>query len=450
MSRSIPRSSGTEEVRKTLSTGQAVMLSAVGNLFPPLGVFVTAPILARSLGVDGRGDLAAVLAPTLLTLAVATVGLPEAVTRVVAQAPQLSGRATRNACALLLASGVISTLVVIGLAGPLAGGRSDVARLVAFAALTSTPALLVALIRGLASGKGRWGLVTGERILNGAFRSVPIVALALTSNLNLTSAAAVMAGGPVLAGIVYVPLLRSPSPDTSVPEGFERQTSLLALLHFGFRMWIGAVAGVLLLRLDQVILAVASTPVQLGLYAVAVNISEVPQVASTAFREVLFAKDSERHDDARLTLAARVSFLLCLVIAVATTATSLFWVPLLFGSDFSGSVGLAALLAVGLVIGVPGSVAGSGLSARGHPGLRSAAMLVAAIVSTVFLLLSVPSMGAYGAATATLLGSAIASNGNVFFMWRRFGLRPMDFYLIRGSDIRFALRTAIGLVARRH
>ena len=59
--------------------------------------------------------------------------------------------------------------------------------------------------------------------------------------------------------------------------GFGRPSrSLLAeVLPFGFRAWLGGLAGSLNFRLDQVLMGFLASTAALGLYAVAVNVSEV-------------------------------------------------------------------------------------------------------------------------------------------------------------------------------
>ncbi len=45
-----------------------------------------------------------------------------------------------------------------------------------------------------------------------------------------------------------------------------------------------------------------------------------------------------------------------------------------------------------------------------------------------------------GAAIATLVGSLIAANANIVFLWRIFGMSPREFYGFRRDDFRTTVR----------
>lgn len=431
--------------RASSSTTGAILLSATGNLFPPLAVLATAPVLARELGVAGRGDLAAILAPTLLALAICTIGLPEAVTRIVASR-KMTRKVLFRALSLLALTGAIATVGIATFADFLGGDSPLVPRLASLASFTVFPGLTVALLRGVAAGSGHWGRVAVERFFNGLFRALPILLLAATGSLNLFAATAAFALGPVAASIAYIGM--------SIPakhqhtDDLRDETTYRGLLSFGLRVWAGSVAGILLLRVDQLVMALISSPFQLGIYAVAANVSEVPQIANSAFREVLFAKDSERNDDVRLLIAARCSLILSSATGVLVITTGVFWLQPLFGADFGPALSVAAVLGLGIVLGTPGSVAGAGLSARGNPGRRSISMGVAAVISIALLLLLTPGYGAMGAAWSSLAGSLVASNGNIIFMWRLHGIPPWGFYTVRFSDLTFMRKKSLGLFNR--
>src|SRR4051794_38111209 len=87
---------------------KAMMLVTLSSILVPAAGVLTSPILARALGVAGRGELAVVLAPATLALAVATLGLPDALTYYVAKHPQITRRAIALAIALSGAMGLLS------------------------------------------------------------------------------------------------------------------------------------------------------------------------------------------------------------------------------------------------------------------------------------------------------------------------------------------------------
>lgn len=427
------------------SLSSRVLINGLGNLIPPLSTLVIAPILAQSLGVMGRGELAAATAPYLLAVAIATLGLPEAVTQAVARFPGLCGKIVRSILWIIVLSGVVSTAAVYFLSPILSAGDNALGYLIALVAVATAPALVIALLRGAASGLNSWKLVAAERALTGFFRVLGIVLLAVTDSLSPFSAAICLVLSPIFAGLAYLWMPRRDSVGAS--ELSEKDhTRRRDLLWYGSRVWFGSISGVLLLRIDQAVMAPLSSPYQLGLYAIAVNVSEVPLIVNTAVREVMFTSDSADSDDFLLLSAARISNFACAIIGLFMGATLFFWIPIVFGEEFVAAVPAMIILLFAVVLGTPGSIAGAALSARGAPELRSVSLTIACVVSIAVLLMLVPVWGAVGAAIATLSGNLIASHLNIMLFQRRHGVAWQKFYGIRKSD--FSAMRAVALKLR--
>ncbi|MGN6218391.1 MAG: oligosaccharide flippase family protein [Microbacterium sp.] len=424
-----------------LSSG--VIKNILGNVVGPLAGLASAPILAHSLGVDGRGEVAAATAPFLLVSTLATIGIPEAATYFIARDERAMRAVRRRALLLLLATGAIATLIALVAAPYLAGAQADLSALISLAALAIIPTILVGLLRGVAAGLGMWTAIALERALGPLLRLGAILALVVTGNLNVLTATLSIVLAPVVGGLVYFVVRKK------LERGqVDATTKYRAIVGYGARVWIGSVAGVLLMRVDQVLMVPLSSTYELGLYVVAVTISELPLVVNTAVREVMFASDARSTADEALTRAARVSFLVCFGIAVGLGASSFFWVPILFGHDFAAAIPTMLVLLFAVVVGVPGSIAGSGLSARGYPQLRSYSLVIACAINIIVVLVAVPLLGALGAALATLVGNLISSNFNVFQIRQRFGIKARHFYLVRRSDLT-AIASLVGRIARR-
>ncbi|KQS09177.1 hypothetical protein ASG04_09895 [Curtobacterium sp. Leaf183] len=429
-----------------MNAGRPVSSSTVvlvfGNLFPPAATFVMAPFLAHTLGVSGRGELAAVTAPFLLAVSIATFGLPDAVTQAIASGRRLA-RSSWVLAASLLGGGGIAAFVVAVALGPVIVGTHDpeLLTLVAAASAATVPALFVSLLRGRAAGRHAWGFVSAERIVGASVKIVGTVLLAGADRLDIASATALIAFAPVVGGVVYLFMPRGVD-DRSANDGLRGP----ALLGFSLRSWLGSVAGVLLVRLDQLLVLPLSDAEQLGLYAIAVNVSDVPLIVTNAVREVMLSNDATGTDDQRVPRVARASGLLALAATLPLVGTAVFWVPLVFGAQFAPAVPAVVVTAVGVVIGVPGSIAGSTLTARGRPELRSMSILVGCLANAVALVALVPLFGALGAAGATLVGNLLSSNGSVRGAARLTGARFRDFYAIRPADVRHVASITVGLV----
>lgn len=423
---------GSGDVSKSIS------LTTIGNLAFPLAAFITAPILAWHLGVSGRGELAAATAPLMLLVSVASFGLPESLAYHTARRLLPARVSLSRALGLLWVAGLMAVLGTWYMAPILSNGDAQVAVLIVIAAMALPISLSVAAVRGIAIGNHRWQMVNGEKYLTATVRLVGVVATALTDTLSLPVAVGLMAFSPVVGGLAYCGLKLKES-DSAMSSTSKRPTRMLT--GYSVQVWIGAMSGVLLMRMDQLLLMPLAGAVQLGIYAVAVNVAELMLVVNNAFRDVMFSADAARRDDHRLHRAARLSLLITGLVALPVGASAHLWFPLIFGEEFREALPVVLVLLIATVVGVPGSIAGSALSARGRPGLRSRSLIVASIVNIIGLVLMVPSIGAMGAAYATLLGNLVSSNLNILWLSNRFGVRASGFYALKLSDFVFLGKT---------
>lgn len=413
-----------------------------GNAFAPIAALLTMPILSYSLGVDGRGQVAAATAPLILATTAATFGIPEAVTYLVARTPTLKRAAARRGAWLIFIAGLLATAGSVLVADTLAGNDPTIAGLIVVASTALAPSLIVLVIRGGAAGSQRWRLVAAEQATTAGIRLAAISGLALGGWLSPLTATISIAFAPVIGGVVYLPL-RRPRQGMRIPD-LDVLVPMRHLLGYGSRVWIGSLSGILLARLDQVIMIPLSNAYELGLYAVAVGISEVILILNLAVRDVTFASDAASRDDGRLCASARISGFLSICLAILLAAALPIGIPLLFGADFAPAVSACFWLLAAVALSTSGAIAGAGLSARGRPGLRSMSLLAACVINVIALIVLVPEYGAVGAAIATFVGNLVASGLNLLAMWKVGGLRPHRFYGLRRSDVRLLCGKACG------
>jgi O-antigen/teichoic acid export membrane protein len=348
----------------------------------------------------------------------------------------------------VLVVGLIATAGAVIAADFTSGGDDRVARLTVLASLATVPALIVGVLRGYAAGLQRWAAVNAEKYIGAAVRLGGIGGLAVADSLTITSATLVIAIAPTLAATAYIRIVvRRVEPDQH-PAG-DPPRLLRRLLSYALRIWLGTLAGVLLSRVDQVLLTPLSGLAQLGLYVVAVNVSDVALIFNNAVRDVVFASQSRSTSRSEVGLqAARMSGLIAACVGGALAISLPFWVGFVFGEEFTAAIVPALVLIFAGVSGVPGSIAGAMLSAAGRPELRSYSMLAAAVVNVAALVALAPSYGAMGASLATLLGSVVASTGNLLHARRTMRLPIRQFYGVRRSDLSI-LKDALAAAVRK-
>lgn len=410
--------------------GVDTLVNLVGNTFAPLAALATAPILAQALGTVGRGELAGATAPLLLAASCASLGLPSAVNHWVARHAGHSRRMLGIAAVATAAIGVIVTAAIVVAGDAFAAGDPELSRLISAAALALVPNLQASVLQAIAAGRHAWRLVALERAVTNGTRLAALATLSAAHALSVETAVLVIALTPVIGAVVYLPLIVRPV------ERVDERARIGAVLSYGGRVWFGALAGIILTRIDQTLMIPLAGAAALGVYALAVNLADIPLTVANAVREVTFSRQSERVDHEVLARSSRLTGA-AVVLACAGIAAALPWaVPTLFGPTFEGAVPVTLVLLAGCAVSVPGSLAGVGLAAAGRPGLRSTSLAAAAVVNVVLLILLAPGLGAIGAAVATLSGSLVSNGLNLLFVHRVSGLAPAALVGLRRADLR--------------
>ena len=407
-------------------------MTASSFLSPAAGV-LTQPILAHTLGVAGRGELTAAMAPHLLAVAVATLGLPDALTYYLAKYPSITRRAllwTVPLCAALSVLCVLATLLTLPF---LSTGDRELATLILVGVSLTLPALVVGVLQGAAAGRQMWTAIAAERVVSVVLRVIVLVVLLLTGRLSVLAALLVLTLAPIAAGAVFWRLLLSPPPDP-LEQPLPGPTVRL-LISYGNRVWLGSIASMLVSRLDQMLMAPLSSIEDTGLYSVANTISDVPLLVALAIAGALFGINSMERDAAKVMLTSRLTLLVNILGCVLIAATLPWWIRPLFGSDFGGAVVPTFMLIASAIICIPGLMAATSMGAWGRPGLRSLGLLVTLVVNVTALVLFVPALGVVGGCWTNIITNAVLTGFMTIAASRVMNVRSRDFWLIRRSDV---------------
>lgn len=421
-----------------------VLVTGSSMLVPIIGL-ATAPILSHALGVAGRGQAGAAMAPNLLIVGGATLGLPNALTYYLAKRPGHARAAVAWATVMAVGLGGVTLAGLLMASNYLSGDDPGLAHLMVLGAWLAIPALVVGLLRGAAAGRQMWTAVALERAVNSLLRLVLLASLAFVGRLDVTSAVLVMCIAPVVAGVTYARVCcREETPVEDVaPSGRVAST----LLRYGSQVWLGSVATMLMARLSQLLVVPLSNAEQLGLLIVAITISDVPYIVTQTVREVAFGTNSADSDTKRLLTTSRIATLVAVVGSFVLGAALPWWIGVVFGSGFRAAVVPTWLLLASSCISVPGLIAGAGLDSAGRPVLRSASLIAGLIATALGLLLLVPPFGAMGAALAALISTGLSTAIAVIASSRILGVRSTEFFLPRHADLEMLRR--LGMVVLR-
>jgi O-antigen/teichoic acid export membrane protein len=212
-------------------------------------------------------------------------------------------------------------------------------------------------------------------------------------------------------------------------------------LGYGVRDYPGVVADFTTLRLDQLLLGGLASSAAIGLYFVAVRLSEITAMMASSVADALMpevaASNADRAEkllgrSLRLTLYTHLLVLIPLWISAPLVLRHL------YGESFLAATATMRILLLASVVLSAGGVMISGLRGFGHPGLSTIARLASAVVTVVSLLLLLPRLGIVGAAVASLLGYGVTMLIAAFWLVRKRDLKVWDYLKPRREDIPIA------------
>lgn len=368
---------------------------------------LTSPLLARALGADGRGSLAAVLRPTELIGWLLMLGVPAATAYLTVDADRRSLQATSwvvGLCAGVPVVAVLWPLVPHFLA-------KHPPETVAWFRWSLVASLLVLPFQNVYE----YLRVAGATWRFNYYRSLPtlistvlVVGFYVDGSLTLVRALAVH-----VAANVAVPILVVVS-ERGVIVRFDRwfdRALARRQMAYGMRVWFGTLSNMVLARFDQLLMVRLVSPGELGLYAVAATgamiIAPLAQgVGFTLFPFLRRELDPERRRAKTNAALAAVGWG-SLLAALALAALAPFGLPLLMGKEFGAAIIAFLLLVPGQVCWNIAQVYKVVLEAGDRPGAASWALGVAAIFTVVAVPLAVSVAGIEGAATVTTLSQAL-------------------------------------------
>lgn len=392
-----------DEPARSLAASSGLILA--GRLVANLGFFVAVLVLARTLGPEGRGTLAFLTVTTLVVGAMVGFGVSTANSVFVPQRPAQRPQLLTNIVGFTLVSSVVIGTVIFGLLivfsdlGPASVTDWMYALCIPATAFTSLSeaslAFLVALNRALSFAI----MIT----LTAWLYAVLLLALALVADIDVQRALVTWVIASLLASCVAVAAAW-----WRVGFGKPDAPLLRESVRFGFRAWLGGLAGFLNFRLDQVLMAYLATEAALGYYAIAVNASEILLYLPTTVGMLLApmvarTSASERHE--AVVRAFRGTLLVTAVALAASALLGPVLIPIAFGAQFDASVAPFLLLLPGALGYVMMRLFSSALIGSSHPGRSSVAPVFALVVGVALDVALIPRYAANGAAAAATIGS---------------------------------------------
>ncbi|WP_301847445.1 lipopolysaccharide biosynthesis protein [Rhodococcus pyridinivorans] len=406
--------------RATSEKARGVVLYGLG---PALGI-LSGPILAHAMGAEGRGQFASIMQPITMAAAVASLGIPSAVAYFIAR-----GRNARDCYRLGILLGVIPTVIVaivMVFYGRIVSENQDIPYLLLLICWSSIlVSAMVQIRRGAWQGVGQWRLLDIERGAGALLRFLFVVVVAL---VGITSAsyfaAAALISFVVSAAILFIPL----------PKEESRGGDWASMGKYSFLASIGTISTIASSRLDQLLMPAAASAKELGYYAVAVTVAEIPLVLATLAARNSLQKAAKGASNSAIVRECLVFFGVCVVAVLAILVAAPVVTPIAFGSDFGPSVVPMQILAVSSLLTWIVVVASSVLSGRGYPGVGSIISIVSLGATVLAFVIFWSSISSLTAAAIALCSSAAGAVSGIFLLLKL--PRPRQTVVLRSAKER--------------
>jgi O-antigen/teichoic acid export membrane protein len=408
---------------------------AVGRLAASGLGFLSAPIVARSLGPEGRGITAAILAAFFLLPIFMSVGLPLEVRRLAAVSP--AGPVQRSARVTALFVVPIAVGVALVADHLLTGALGAVERRWVVVGLATAPMMISWMCdQSVLIAQERYRAVASMQVSQPLVFVVVLVVWFAFSDLTV---AAVLAASVIGTAATFVLGLGL----TGVRAGHEKGVGAFRLLRGSLGFAGSSAAEAAASRLALVLVLPLIGPAGAGFYSVAATVSALPITFGHALGASYFNQISRASGNGRErlgVLGVRSGVALGLVLALLLGLMSPILVTVVFGPAFDPALPATLVALVGAPFGVGAFVGSMALAATGRGWRMTAAQVTGLGCGVVGLYLLGPALGAMGAALASVAAS-VAAYAMVLTSMPGWSLRSA---LPRPRDLRDGLDRILG------
>ncbi len=212
--------------------------------------------------------------------------------------------------------------------------------------------------------------------------------------------------------------------------------NLLGMFHYGARYYIGKISNNVNFQIGTIILAFFATKEQVGIFAVATQLTSRAMIIPDTLTTVLIPKvaSDERGKKHIIAQCSRLTGLICGVLLLILAVFAKPIVTLIFGPGFIESALLIQILSVGVVVRCACKIFVPYLLGTNRPGTASISVAAGMIVNLTVLWLLLPILGLPGAALG-VTASYIVSSTILMFAFRKYsGLKLQTIWSMKRSD----------------
>lgn len=405
--------------------------------FLQLGLFL---IIARGLGPEGAGTYAvALLLPTVMSQLL-NLGLISSNVYFVASGQFTLTQvwiASRDLGLLMGFIGIILGNSVVFFFGEYA--FPNISKSVLLTALWIFPtSLLTAIISGLFQASQDFRAFNITILAHPIFSFVGVCGIWLAGHLTVSSAliAVVLSHACALAFALAMISRRI----SLIAGGMARMDYLRPAIPYGIKAHLSNMIAFLNYRLDIFLVNLLAGPAAVGVYTIAVRLTEQLWMISQATSAVIFPHLSAmtNNETQRRAFTPRMSRIVFWVTLAASGVLATIAKPaidILFGHEFSKAITPLLILLPGIIVISIGRVVANDFAARGWVGINLALAGTALVINTIANLLLIPMFGVSGAAIATTISYMFIVCVRLMLQWRMVGVPWWECVILKRADI---------------
>ncbi|WP_299119789.1 flippase [uncultured Winogradskyella sp.] len=394
-------------IKDVLSVGVSKILIIVFGL-------TTSIIIARVLGPEKNGVIAALLVYPSLFMSIGSLGIRQSTTYFLGKEIFTEDQIKTAITQIWLFTTVFSIAVCFFLMRYLSKSGENIWLVIL--ALSPIPfALFNTYNSGIFLGKNQIGTFNKINWIPTIIVFVITAILVLWLSYGISGYLVALAAGPIFISLIL--LFKNKFINAF---SFNCDWGIIKrMLSLGVVYAIALLVINLNYRIDVILLDNLSTEFETGIYSKGVSITEylwqIPMLLST----VVFARSAVSKDDSAFSLKVaqllRLSFLAIGLVALVLILLSEFIIVLMYGKAFIGSVMVLNTLLPGVLLLTIFKVINMDLSGKGKPWVSLKAMIPALIINIILNVVFIPKFGAVGAALASTISYSLAAILFIFF-----------------------------------
>lgn len=395
--------------------------------------FISSILLARYLGAQGRGLLAALLVVPTVVMTFCELGIRQSSAFYVGQKQHCLEQVASTLTVLGLITSAVA-LVVSALYFKLSWLPAYNWSLIALTLCLIPAKIVQSYASGLFLGAERIADFNRVSWLPAIVRAAAILALVTGLQIGIWGAlwAEVIAAVAMTGYALWLTL--------SLVNLRMRIDWRLAkrLVRLGLVYAASLFAITLLYKLNIVLLQRLSSLEELGRYTVGANLAEYIWQLPAVMGAIIFSRSANAKNrpdfSQKVFVLLRLTFIVATLGAICLALAAPFAVPRLFGSQFDGSVDVIFAMLPGITAFVLVKILNMDLAGQGKPWVTLSVVVPALVLDLALALWLIPLYGAVGAACAASVTYGISGLFYVFVYARATGTAVGDIVTYRRSD----------------